>query len=258
MLRNILHIPAAKAGQRIAYGEDPNQFGELRMPDGEGPHPLVIFIHGGFWKAAYDLAHTGHLCVDIVKAGYAVWNVEYRRIGQPGGGYPGTLDDIRAAAQCLTQIPKLDLNRVIAAGHSAGGQLALWLAASGTITLKGVAGLAAVSDLRRGHSLHLGSGAVKAFLGCGPEQCDHCYAASSPMEMLPLKVPQVLLHGTLDKDVPSDLSRRFVKASPNARLVVLRGAGHFEPIDPRTKYWPVVRKTILGLFDGDLRQAGQR
>jgi acetyl esterase/lipase len=124
----VLEIPPAERGQRIAYGDDPNQFGELRMPSGKGPHPVVIFIHGGFWKAAYDLTHASHLCVAIAKAGCAVWSIEYRRVGQPGGGYPGTLDDIRAAAQCAMRIPGLDLKRVVTAGHSAGGQLALWLA----------------------------------------------------------------------------------------------------------------------------------
>ena len=245
MSQNILQIPPAAPGLRVAYGDDPNQFGELRLPEGKGPHPVVIFIHGGYWRAAYDLTHAGHLCLAIAKAGYAVWSLEYRRVGQPGGGYPGTLDDIRAAARHMAQISGLDLNRVVAAGHSAGGQLALWLASQATIALKGVAGLAAVSDLRRGYSLHLGSGAIETFLGCSPKQCNDRYATTSPIELLPFKVPQVLVHGTDDEIVPFELSERFVKASTNARLVTLRGAGHFDLIDPRAKEWPIVLENIV-------------
>ena len=244
-LDNILQIPPLEPGQRIPYGDDPNQFGELRLPEGKGRHPLVIFIHGGFWRAAYDLTHTGHLCVALAKAGCAVWSLEYRRVGQPGGGYPGTLDDVRLGALRVTQIPGLDLQRVVVAGHSAGGQLALWLAAQETIALKGVVALAAVSDMRHGHALNLGSGAIETFLGGSPTQCDDRYRLASPVDLLPLKTPQVLLHGTDDDTVPFELSEQFANASANARLVAVRGAGHFELIDPRTEYGPFVLKDIL-------------
>jgi acetyl esterase/lipase len=246
MSQDILQIPPAEPGQRMAYGEDPNQFGELRLPEGKGPHAVVIFIHGGYWRAAYDLTHASHLCAAIAKAGYAVWSVEYRRVGQPGGGYPGTLDDIRAATLFMAQIPGLNLNRVIVAGHSAGGHLALWLASQGTIALKGVAALAAVSDLRRGYSQNLGGGAVEAFIGCSPKKCEDRYATASPIDLLPLKVPQILLHGNADDIVPFEQSQRFTKASANARLVALGGAGHFDLIDPRAKVWRVVLDNIVG------------
>ena len=245
MPQDILQIAPADPGQRIAYGDAPSQFGELRLPEGQGPHPVVMFIHGGFWRAKYDLTHASHLCVAIARAGYAVWSVEYRRVGQPGGGYPGTLEDIRSAASHLTRIPGLDLQRVAVAGHSAGGHLALWLAAQETIALKGVAALAAVSDLRRGHALKLGSGAIEEFVGGGPIECDDRYATASPIDLLPFKVPQVLVHGTADDTVPFELSKRFAEASKNARLVTLRGAGHFEPIDPRSNWWPTVLENIL-------------
>jgi acetyl esterase/lipase len=119
MSDDILQIPPAEPGQRIAYGDDPNQFGEFRLPEGKGPHPVVIFIHGGFWRAAYDLTHASHLCAAVAKAGFAVWSVEYRRVGQSGGGYSGRLEDICAAASFMMQFPSLDLRRVVAAGHSA-------------------------------------------------------------------------------------------------------------------------------------------
>jgi acetyl esterase/lipase len=245
MSDDILTIPPAAPGQRIAYGDDPNQFGELLLPEKKGPHGVVIFIHGGFWRSMYDLTRASHVCAAIAKAGFAVWSVEYRRTGQPGGGYPGTLDDIRAAARHIAQIPGLDPERVVVAGHSAGGQLALWLAAQQAIALKGVAALAAVTDLRRAHAAGLGKGAVRDFLGCEPEQCDRFYRAASPVEMLPMSVPQVLVHGTDDTIVPFEFSERFAEASGNAGLVSLRGAGHFTLIDPRAKEWNVVMENIV-------------
>ena len=239
-------------GIRIAYGDDPNQFGELRLPAvrpeaNPAPHPVVIFIHGGYWRAAYDLAHTGHMCVALSAAGFATWNIEYRRLGQPGGGYPGTMDDVRSAAQhlkTLGDLYTLDLTRVVAAGHSAGGQLALWLAAQCVINLRGVVGLAAVSDLRRAFALGLSNGAAGELLGGGPAEFPDRYAAASPSELLPISVPQRLLHGTADEDVPFELSERFAQLSKNCRLVTLPGAGHFELIDPRSQEWETVRNSI--------------
>jgi acetyl esterase/lipase len=130
--QDILTLPPPKADTRISYGDDPVQFVDLRVPKGKGPHPVVIFIHGGYWRAEYDLTHTGHLCAALAAAGFATWNMEYRRVGQPGGGYPGTMDDVRSGALLLKKTAPehdLDLSHVVIAGHSAGGQLALWLAA---------------------------------------------------------------------------------------------------------------------------------
>jgi len=235
MTDSILELPRDTSGRRIAYGDDPNQFGELYLPGTSGPHPVVIFIHGGFWRAKYDLTHASHLCAAIAKSGCAVWSLEYRRVGQPGGGYPGTLDDVRAGARHVAQISGLDHRRVVVAGHSAGGHLALWLAAQEAIELRGVVGLAAVCDLRRARELNLGKGAVDAFLG----GIDHDSLAS-PIELLPMRVPQRLLHGTADDVVPIELSERFARASKNSQLIALPAVGHFELIDPRSPEWPTV------------------
>jgi acetyl esterase/lipase len=245
--QDILTLPPPKADARIAYGDDPNHFADLRSSKGKGPHPVVIFIHGGYWRAEYDLTHAGHLCAAITAAGFATWSLEYRRVGQPGGGYPGTMDDVRAGALHLKKIAKdhaLDLSRLVIAGHSAGGQLALWLAAQNVMPVQRVVPLAAVSDLRRGAKLRLGGGIIEQYVGGSPEQVPDRFKSSSPMELLPIVVPQRVIHGEQDDVVPFELSRDFAKASKNAKLVAIPSAGHFELIDPRSQAWPTVLQNI--------------
>ncbi len=244
----ILDLPPVPADARIAYGPDPSQFADLRVPRGPGPHPVAIVIHGGYWKAAYNLDHIGHLCAALTGAGVATWSLEYRRLGNPGGGWPGTFDDIRAGAAHLAPVAAaydLDRSRIIAAGHSAGGQLALWLAAERTIPLRRVVSLAGVADLRLAWRLRLSGGIAARLLGGTPEEVPERYRAASPIERLPIAVPQYLIHGTADDTVPFEMSARFAAASKNAKLVPLPGAGHFEPIDPRSKEWPAVRENML-------------
>lgn len=259
MAAEILTRPAPAADHRLAYGEDPNQFGDLRLPAGRGPHPLVVYLHGGFWRAAYSLEHAGHACAALTALGFATWNVEYRRVGQPGGGWPRTFQDVAAGAdyaRALAERFPLDILRTLAMGHSAGGQLALWLAArhrlasSGPLHtarplgLVGAVSLAGVVDLVRAAELELGSHAVAQLLGGTPQLVPDRYASTSPFELLPLSTPQVLLHGTADDRVPYEISQRYADAARAAgdpvELVTLPGAGHFEVIDPRSHVWPEV------------------
>jgi acetyl esterase/lipase len=246
--QEILTLAPPKANARIPYGKDPLQFGDLRLPSGPGPHPVVIFIHGGYWRNAYNLDHAGHLCAALARAGAATWSIEYRRIGDPGGGWPGTLEDVLHGSENIAALARrypLDLKRIVASGHSAGGQLVLWLAAQRAVDLRGVVPLAAVSDLRRAWALQLSGGVVKQFLGGSPEQVPQRYDATSPVELLPISVPQRMVHGTADQIVPFEMSERFAKKSQNAKLIALKGAGHFELIDPRAREWEMVRKSIL-------------
>lgn len=248
MSQDILQIPPPKADARIPYGRDMYQFGDLRLPAGAGPHPLVIFIHGGFWRSAYDLTHAGHICAALTRAGAITWSIEYRRIGNAGGGWPGTFEDVLHGAEHVRTLRAkypIDLERAVAAGHSAGGHLALWLAAQRAVDLRGVVPLAAVSDLRRAWTQQLSGGVVAQLLGGTPDRVSSRYAAASPIELLPISVPQRVVHGTNDDIVPYEMSERFAKASHNAKLVPLKGAGHFELIDPRAKEWPAVQKNIL-------------
>ncbi len=249
--QSILEIAPAPPGDHISYGSDALQFGELRVPSGAGPHPVAIVIHGGYWRAEYDLKHIGYLCQALTREGIATWSLEYRRLGNPGGGFPGTFDDIAVGAAHLKKIAtarKLDLNRAVATGHSAGGQLVLWLAKQRVIDLKRVIPLAPVADLRQAFELHLNDTVVVDLLGGSPAQVPDRYRSTSPIELVPLGVEQRLIHGLNDHVVPLSQSRDYVAAArskgDDATLTEVRGAGHFELIDPRSSAWDVVKKAV--------------
>ncbi|QRK11954.1 alpha/beta hydrolase [Archangium violaceum] len=263
----MLETPAPPADLRIPYGDGPHQFGDLRLPPGEGPHPVVVVVHGGFWRAKYDLEHVGHLCADLTQRGYATWSLEYRRVGHPGGGWTGTFEDVARGTDHLRSLSArypLNLERVITLGHSAGGHLALWLAGRGRLKpglplyvekpleLRGAVSLAGVADLERAAALRLGDGIVESFLGGSPEQVPERYALASPAALLPLGVKQVLVHGTEDTTVPFSISTGYhARASALGdfvQLVSLPGAEHFEVIDPRAQEWPRVLEAVASLL----------
>lgn len=267
MSEDILTREPPAADYRIAYGAESGQFGDLRLPLHDGPYPVVIGIHGGYWRARYDLAHFGHVCAALTDAGIATWNVEYRRTGEPGGGWPGTFQDVAAAADYLRILaPRyhLDLDRVIAVGHSAGGHLALWLAGRRNIIpeseistpdplpLAGVVSLAGVVDLRRAWTLGLSDNATGLLMGGSPSDCPQRYAVGSPYDLLPLGVRQFLLHGTADTSVPLELSERYVRRADakgdNATLLTLPDVGHFELVDPASHVWSTVVSMVIALL----------
>ncbi|HMF91023.1 MAG TPA: alpha/beta fold hydrolase [Candidatus Angelobacter sp.] len=241
---------------RVEYGRDASQFVDVRSPAGKGPHPVVFFIHGGFWRAKYDLTHAGHLCHALKQAGIASWNVEYRRMGNPGGGWPGTFEDIRAAFQALVTAtdkhphPALDRKRLCVAGHSAGGQLALCLAAHEP-AVTGVVSLAGVLDLHRGWELHLSNDAVAEFLGGAPAEVPDHYREASPAEQSISQAVQKVIHGTADDTVPYDIGERYAarkkKAGENVELVSLP-TGHYEIVDPGSTVWSKVQETFASLL----------
>ena len=259
---SILELPPPPADLRIGYGPDPLQVADLRLPAGAGPHPCVIAIHGGFWRNRYDLAHLGHLCAALAAAGLATWNVEYRRVGDPGGGWPGTFHDVARAARHLFAIAprhRIDPDRVVVLGHSAGGQLAMWLANLTAVPLgseawdeplplRGVVALAGVLDLRWASALDLSDGAVRNFLGGAPDDVPDRYVAASPAELTPIRLPHLLVHGRLDEIVPPEMSTRLHAASPDAStLLMFPDAGHFDPIDPRATIWPDLLAAIVAI-----------
>lgn len=244
-------MPLPAPGKKIAYGQAPQQFAELRLPAGTGPFPVMVLIHGGCWQNAFDQVYITRLGEWLTTQGWASWNIEYRRLGDDGGGWPGTFLDAGAAADALRNLrAPLDLNRVYAGGHSAGGQLALWLAARkklpadsalyvrDPLPIRGVLGLAAITDLDRYRIGPPGSchAAVEPLLGGTPQAVPQRYAQTSPLRLLPLGVPQVLVHGTLDPIVDEESVLAYVKAATRdgdfARVLPIAGAGHFEPSVP--------------------------
>ena len=241
---------------RIPYGQDDNQFIDVRLPEGSGPHPIVLFIHGGYWRARYDLTYAGHLCAALKKVGIATWNVEYRRVGNLGGGWPGTFEDIRSVYRLLyghekDTIAQLDLKRLCVAGHSAGGQLAVCLAAFEP-AVKHVLSLAGVLDLHRAWELHLSHDAVVEFLGGKPAEVpDHYHEASPAERSIPRATQQVLIHGTADRDVPYEISKSYAerkkKSGEKVELITLPGVNHYEIVDPGSKAWKQVEQAFISI-----------
>ncbi len=246
---DILSLAPPKADMRVAYGGDANQFIDLRMPKGKGPHALAIVIHGGYWRAKYDLLYAGHMCAALTAKGIATANLEYRRVGDAGGGWPGTFSDVRAGYQFLVQnARKYEFKaRGIVIGHSAGSQLGLCLAAH-EAGVKAVVSLAGVVDLQRAYALHLSNDAVVEFLGGTPAEVADHYREADPMK-LAVGARQWLVHGSEDDVVPVAFSRDYASAKKakkeDARLVEIAGAGHFEVVDPRTGAWKDVERVVM-------------
>jgi acetyl esterase/lipase len=263
--RAVLTEPPPPYDHKIAYGSDPLQFGELRLPKGSGPHPIAVIIHGGCWLSRYDLKHSGHLSAALTEAGVATWSIEYRRVGDAGGGWPGTFEDVACGTDYVRTLQKtypIDLNRVVVVGHSAGGHLALWLAArknlpadhllrpANPLRLSGVVSLAGVPDLRKKVS---GCGdAIEKLMGGPATDQPVRYNQASPIGLLPLGVKQVIVHGEADQIVPLALATEYVDAASKKRddvkLVVIEKAGHFEVIDPKSSAWAKVKDEVLSLL----------
>ena len=245
--------PPANADARLVYGPEPLQFGDLRLPDGAGPHPIVVVVHGGYWQAIYNLTHAGHLCVDLAAHGIATWNVEYRRIGDPGGGWPATLDDVVAAVahlHLLAEAYPLDLERVVVIGHSAGGHLALLTGLRTSIPLRGVISLAGVVDplaTRRNRDDH---DLAERLLGGTPGEAPEVWREASPRAQLPLGIRYVLACGTADVhwEPNEEMAAAAAAAGDDVELVPLEGAGHFELVDPAAPEWAVIRSKIQELL----------
>jgi acetyl esterase/lipase len=291
---DVLSRPAPPPDLVLSYGPEPEHVADVRLPPRGGearggagapggggvpggvaaaaglrPAPLVLFLHGGFWRVAYDRTHTGPLATALASAGFAVCVPEFRRTGQRGGGWPGTFDDVATAVDALPALVReaagahlISDGPVLLAGHSAGGHLALWAASRHRLPpdaswyappghARGVVALAAVSDMVASHALRLGQDAAGALLGGGPGRHPDRYRLADPARLLPVRCPVRLVHGSADDRVPCGMSRHYLAqargAGDDAELDELPGAGHFEVIDPLSAWWPRVRAAFTAL-----------
>jgi len=258
----LLDRPRETATARLAWGDGEQEFGELWLPEGEGPHPVLVMIHGGCWLA--EIPGTilqDYVAADLADHGVAMWNLEYARIGHETGAYPGTFEDIAAGVEYLRAIAEpyqLDLSRVVFTGHSAGGHLALWAAGrddlpedsplhtDDPLIPDAVVTLAGINDLE----VYREQGPGR----CGePDTVDALvngrYADTSPAAMLPLGAEQIMISGALDPIVPPRLGQAYTDqaeaAGDPARHVIMDEAGHFELIDPTAPAWTEIRSILL-------------
>jgi acetyl esterase/lipase len=218
---------------------------------------LAVLIHGGFWRARYGLRLEDLLVADLPRRGWAVWNLEYRRLGmRSGGGWPATFEDVAAGIDHLGTLDEpLDLSRVVGIGHSAGGHLALWAAArrglpagapgaEPSVRLSAAVSQGGVVDLREAARLGLSRHAAEELLGGPPTKWPQRYDLASPIERLPLRVPQLLVHGDADDEVPIGIARAYAERAAYAddpcELVEIAGGGHEEHLDPGSRAWAAV------------------
>jgi acetyl esterase/lipase len=273
---DILSRTIPSADHRIPYGTEPSQFGDLwlpqRIPDSPNRSllPLVVFFHGGWWQSEYGLGYAGHLCAALKKEGIACWSVEYRRVGETNGGYPATFQDAAAGfdfAATLAKTYQLDLSRVITMGHSAGGHLAFWVAGRqhiephselyeprpqvplhGAIALAGAVDLRLTIDLSGYFTFAHDKHEVYALMGGSPQDRPDRYKMGNPGDLLPFHIPQVLIQGTADDQIPPWLPSRWAEISRQTRdtvtISIIPSADHFDVVDPESRAWATVRDSV--------------
>lgn len=264
--KDVRRMPSPADAVRSSYGPEPQQFGELRLPPGvPGPFPVMILIHGDCWGANDDYTYMRPLADALSTLGVATWTIEYRRLGA-NGGWPTTFTDVALAADHLRTLAKdqpLNLKRVVAAGHSAGGQLALWLATRQRIAgdsplhtdrplkIHGVIGLGAITDLeaQRAVTKRDCGAAVDALVGGTPDSVGERYKQLSPMALLPLGVPQWFVHGAHDPMASAESVMRYAEAArrkgDRVTLGMTTNAGHYEPVVPASATWMTLQQAVI-------------
>ncbi len=272
---DLLSRTPPSADHRIPYGPGKYHFGDLWLP----PHstskpPLLVFIHGGWWKSKYDLNYGGHLCSAFRSTGIAVWSIEYRRVGDTGGGWPSTFQDVAAGfdfIRTLSRTYPLDLDRVVASGHSAGGHLAFWLAGrhhiiagspvqapppqvplKGVISLAGAVDLQLTIDLSGDHTFAHDRQEIYDLMGGTPAEHPDRYLAGDPGHLLPFNIPHLLLQGSRDGQIPPELPGRWAEKArglgDQVSVSIIPDADHFDVVDPESKAWPIVQSSTQRLI----------
>ena len=273
---DLVNTTVPPGARHIAYGSEPLQFGELRIPPGKGPHPVVVMVHGGCWSAKLGNLDDRIVTLELLRPmaaafaqmGIATWSLEYRRLGNAGGGWPGTFADVASGADYLRKIAKenrLDLERVVVMGHSSGGHLAMWLAARGKLPrtsplyvkdplpLEGVVDLDGPGDLKATIPMQMpvcGAPVVTNLMGGTPEEQPQRYREASPVEMLPLGVRQEIFAGRMFATQTPVYEQAAKRAGDAVHSIVLPQAGHFAFLDPGSAVWPEVvksTKVLLGV-----------
>ncbi len=269
--RDVLSRPAPGPDLTVSYGPGPDHIGDVWLPAPVGgPAPLVVVLHGGFWQAEYDRTHLRPMAVALAGLGFAVCLPEYARVGQPGGGWPGTFDDVAKAMDTVPALVasaadgRVDASRMVLAGHSAGGHLALWSAGrhripagspwhrDSPLPVRGVVALAPAASLAQPEVFDVEDSVVYALAGGTHDEVPEHYALIDPTELLPSGVPTVVVQGRDDEQVPMAVSTDYVRAARAAgdpvELRLLDGVEHFGLIDPlSTAAWPVVVAEIKGM-----------
>ena len=252
----ILYLARRRQGRpdTLAYGPGPGQEGDLWLPASGGPHPVVLLLHGGFWYHAWERDLMDGLALDLARRGVAAWNVEYRRVGA-GGGWPAPADDADRATEhllALAPVYDLDVSRLAVVGHSAGAQLALWLAARGRraeVRPALVVGLATIGDLAAARDDRIGGGSVARLLDGADAGAEGALADASPIARLPIGVAQILAHAADDDVVPPSQTDCYaaaaVEAGDDVTVLRLPSGGHFDLIDPATAAWATVASALM-------------
>ncbi len=270
---DILSRPTLPADHRLHYGSNEYQFGDLWLPaKSNTPAPVIVFLHGGWWKSEYDLGYAGYLCDALRHAGIAVWSLEYRRVGSSGGGWPTTFQDVASGFEYLKEFAKkfpLDLSHVFTMGHSAGGHLAFWLAGrfhidphspvaqpapgisvKGAIALAGAVGLELTIRFSHGVFSHDRREVIE-LMGGAPDEVPDRYRNGDPASLLPLVALQLLIQGTSDDQIPPQLPDAWAKLAQSreshATVRMISGADHFDIVDPESKAWPEVMQAIRSM-----------
>src|SRR5262245_52002081 len=262
---DILKLSSQPPTAKIAYGDAPPQFAELRKPAGNGPFPVVVVIHGGCWIGYADAGYTAHLASALVKEGWATWNLEYRRGHESGGGWPGTFLDVGRGVDALRDAATahaLDLQRIAVIGHSAGGQLALWVGGrkrlpknsevftADPLPVRGVVSLAGIADMRAyaaAGTRDCVTGELQV-VGGTPDEQPARYTAVSPFELLPIGARQVLVWGTADRIVPRSLFKEY-EAKSGAEILEIERAGHHEMCSAETPGWARIVAALRRILD---------
>jgi acetyl esterase/lipase len=253
---SILDRPGPPPDVTVRYGPLPEHVIDLRLP-AELPAPLIVLFHGGYWRPEHDRTYLRPMAHALAACGYLVAMPEYRRAGMAEEGWSGPFADVAAACDQVGELAAAhgaDRDRITWAGHSAGGQLALWAASRpyfaaaarwyGACDASHIVSLSGVNSLRLCAEWNLDNGAVQNLLGGGPDDVPERYAVTDPAALTPPAVPVTLVHGTADDRVPVGMSR----ATGIGRLIELPGAGHFDVVDPHSRYWPRVLTAISGAF----------